>query len=220
MVNKFTLVVLFVPFGFPHSLIQNIGLKTSDLHTLWQGRRSHHLWHWVYKHTLTHTCAQTLGHPGALQLDLPLGRSPNQTDKSLTDGRWQRDYHCDRRSVCSCGWRSLQQEDGGWERGLLYIHTLGTSISVSWGKVTAVLVSCTCTCTANVPLKDKTYRFSGQHHLDSSGKQRNTQDDVCLYFCWFRLVLCLCSYFIQLYFSINLCFDRLLTMPELPLKDK
>lgn len=65
-----------------------------------------------------HTHAQTLGHPVALQLDLPLGRSPNQTDKSLTDGSWQRDYHRDRRSVCSCGWWSLQQGDGGWERTL------------------------------------------------------------------------------------------------------
>lgn len=103
-------------FVFPHSPTQNRGLKTSDVHTLWQGRRSHHLWHWVCKHTYTHT--QTLGHPAAVQLDLPLGRSRNQTDKSLTDGSWQRDYHHDRRSVCSCGWWSLQQGDGGWERTL------------------------------------------------------------------------------------------------------
>lgn len=64
----------------------------------------------------THT--HTLGRPAAVQLDLPLGRSPNQTDKSLTDGSWQRDYHRDRRSVCSCGWWSLQQGSGGWERTL------------------------------------------------------------------------------------------------------
>lgn len=39
------------------------------------------------RHTRTDTLTHTnLGHPVALQLDLPLGHSQNETDKSPTDG--------------------------------------------------------------------------------------------------------------------------------------
>lgn len=144
-------------------------------HTHWQGQRSHHLWHCAHthihthtrKHTHTHTqtCTpthtsththkntRTHGHPMALELDLPLGRSPNQTDKSLTDGSWQRDYHRDRRSVCSCGWWSLQRGGGGGERtlctfshlALLSHHTsFKVKLAAVWVRTHRLSIICMC----------------------------------------------------------------------------
>lgn len=72
-------------FNIPPTL-QNRVMKTSDIQTLTGAESPPPMK--LEAHTLTHTriVTDSLGHPVALQHDLPFGHSPNETDKSPTDG--------------------------------------------------------------------------------------------------------------------------------------